>query len=129
MKTLTNRIRQARRAASYSQSELAQQVGVQRSAVAQWERQGGSRPTTENLSKIALATTINFEWLATGRGRMKLQLDGGDDGDEGPALLLQYFAQDEVEERMLVALRKLDYRECMALVEMTETLAQVRAGS
>jgi transcriptional regulator with XRE-family HTH domain len=125
-KSLTNRVRQARRAASQSQSDLASHVGVQRSAVAQWERQGGSRPTTENLSKIALATTTNFEWLATGRGRMKLQLET-DEVDQAPALLLQFFAQDETEERMLVAMRGLDYRESLAILEMAESLVRLRA--
>jgi len=124
-KAFNNRIRQARRAAGQSQADLALRVGVQRSAVAQWERLGGSRPTTENLSKIALATMTNFEWLATGRGRMKLQLDN-DEVDQAPALLLQFFAQDETEERMLVALRGLDYRESLAIVEMAEALVRLR---
>ncbi len=126
MKSLTNRVRQARRAAAQSQSDLASHVGVQRSAVAQWERQGGSRPTTENLSKIALATTTNFEWLATGRGRMKMQLGTNDEVDQAPALLLQFFAQDETEERMLVAMRGLDYRESLAILEMAESLVRLR---
>ena len=52
---LFNRIRQSRRSAAMSQSELAAIVGVARSAVAQWERQDGARPTTENMAKIALA--------------------------------------------------------------------------
>ncbi|HMB56887.1 MAG TPA: helix-turn-helix transcriptional regulator [Arenimonas sp.] len=125
MKPLTNRIRQARRAADLSQADLAAIVGVQRSAVAQWERIDGSRPTTENLSKIALATSINFEWLATGRGRMKLRLEGDED-DSTPALLLQFFAQDELEERALMALRQLDYREMLAIVEMAEAMARIR---
>ena len=68
MKDQTFRIRQARRNATLSQTALADKVGVNRSAVAQWERPGGSRPTAGNLSKIAIATSIQFEWLATGRG-------------------------------------------------------------
>ena len=46
MTLLFNRIRQSRRTAAMSQSELAAIVGVARSAVAQWERQDGARPTT-----------------------------------------------------------------------------------
>ena len=68
MTLLFNRIRQARRGAEMSQSELAAAVGVARSAVAQWERKDGAKPTTDNMSKIAMATAVSFEWLATGRG-------------------------------------------------------------
>ena len=54
MSLLFNRIRQARRGAELSQSELANIVGVARSAVAQWERRDGAKPTTENMAKIAM---------------------------------------------------------------------------
>ena len=124
MKDLTLRIRQARRKATLSQLGLANKVGVNRSAVAQWERPGGCRPTTENLSKIALATSIQFEWLATGRGRMHTPDGGNDEGDQTPALLLQFYAHDEVEERILIALRRLDYWQSVSIAELVESLAR-----
>jgi len=123
MKDQTFRIRQARRSATLSQTALANKVGVNRSAVAQWERPGGSRPTAGNLSKIAVATSIHFEWLATGRGRMMAKCDGAD-AEEFPALLLKYYARDEIEERALFALRKLEHRLSVAIVEMAERMSR-----
>ncbi len=123
MKNQTFRIRQARRNATLSQTALANIVGVNRSAVAQWERPGGSRPTAGNLSKIAVATSIHFEWLATGRGRMTVKCDGGE-GAEAPALLLKFYAHDEIEERALFALRKLDRGTSVAIVEMAERIGR-----
>ena len=123
MKTATNRVRQARRLANLSQQELATKVGVHRSAVAQWEQAGGCHPTVENLARIAAVTTVQFEWLATGRGRMKYVSDLIS-GDETPALLLEYAAQSETEARALVALRHLDVSSALAIVEMLVTLAK-----
>ena len=124
MKTSSNRVRQARRSAKLSQKELALLVGVHRSAVSQWEQPAGSMPTLENLARIAVTTSVQFEWLATGRGRMKYVSDLTN--DETPALLLEYCAQGEVEVRALAALRKLDYTDGFAFVAMLEALADNR---
>jgi transcriptional regulator with XRE-family HTH domain len=121
MKDLTNRIRHARRKATLSQSALATALGINRSAVAQWERQGGSTPTSGNLSKIAVATRIHFEWLATGRGPM-----GSRGADDLPMPLLQLFAHDEVEERLLRASRGLESWQSLAIAEMAEAMARGR---
>ena len=123
---LTFRIRHARRNAKLSQAALAEKLGVNRSAVAQWERPGGSCPTSGNLCKIAVTTSIPFEWLATGRGRMTVKSEGDDDAQ---ALLLQFYAHDEVEERILVALRKLEYWQTVAIAEMVESFALGRLDS
>jgi len=120
MTLLFNRIRQARRGASMSQSELAFAVGVARSAVAQWERKDGARPTTENMAKIAMATSVSFEWLATGRGSRWL---GGDaNGGDTPAMMLNFYAQCGLEERLLVAFRSLRNPEQQPLVDFVEAM-------
>ena len=124
-KSYGNRIRQARRSAKLSQQALGDLVGVHRSAVSQWEQPGGSLPTMENLARIAITTSVQFEWLATGRGRMKYQSDLSPT-DETPALLLEYCAQGEVEIRALAALRKLDFTDGLAVVAMLESLADSR---
>ena len=128
MKDQTFRIRQARRSATLSQTALANKVGVNRSAVAQWERPGGSRPTAGNLSKIAVATSIHFEWLATGRGRMMAKCDG-ENGEQTPALLLNFYARNEMEERALFAFRRLECRQVIAIVEMAEAMGRVVPGA
>ena len=116
MPTLSDRIRQIRRSSSLSQADLARQIGVARSAVAQWEGRNGSRPTTENMAKIALVTSVNFEWLATGRGGRWQVL-------ETPASNVDRFAQDELEERLLAGFRRIGDRERRPLVEFIEKVA------
>jgi transcriptional regulator with XRE-family HTH domain len=125
MSELSFRIRQARRRSSMSQSDLGTAIGVNRSAVAQWESRDGSRPTSENLSRIAVFTAVQFEWLATGRGRM---LPNGEDDPECSALLLRVHAHDEVEERVLTALRKLEYWQSIVIAEMIEAFGRGKAG-
>lgn len=68
MKDMWNRIRRARLTAGLSQAALANETGVQRSAVTQWEKDGGTSPSVANLARIAVVTQVHFEWLATGRG-------------------------------------------------------------
>ncbi|MDZ3799738.1 MAG: helix-turn-helix transcriptional regulator [Xanthomonadales bacterium] len=64
------RIRQARRKAKLSQQFLGDTLGVQRSAVSNWESNRSINPSLQNLIGIAIATDVSFEWLATGRGKM-----------------------------------------------------------
>lgn len=71
MSTLNERIRMARGRIGMSQVALANKVGVTRSAATQWEAEGGTEPSAENLRKIAEATGVHFEWLATGRGAVQ----------------------------------------------------------
>lgn len=119
--TFAVRVRQARRFASLSQAGLAARVGVARSAVAQWERRcGGSRPTGTNLAKIALTTGVNYEWLATARGKMLPHAEG----NETATLVLNFYAHDELEERLLTAFRGVPYRERQPFVEFIEAVRQ-----
>ena len=125
MRTATSRVRPARRHAGLSQQELATKVGVHRSAVAQWEQPGGSHPTADNLARIAATTGVQFEWLATGRGRMTYVSDLVH-GEETPALLLEYSAQSDTEVRALLALRHLEVSSALAIVEMMTALAKTQ---
>jgi transcriptional regulator with XRE-family HTH domain len=59
------RIRAARRDRKLTQDDLAELVGVSRSAVAQWET-GRAGQVTGNLSRIAGALEINVEYLMYG---------------------------------------------------------------
>jgi transcriptional regulator with XRE-family HTH domain len=59
------RIRQARKKKGYTQSELAEIVGISTSSVGQFEV-GKNKPTLENLVKISYACNISIEWLVTG---------------------------------------------------------------
>ncbi|EWS77102.1 helix-turn-helix transcriptional regulator [Xylella taiwanensis] len=51
-----------------TQEALAGELGVSRSAVAQWEMEQGTAPSVENLIRLARRSGLSFEYLATGRG-------------------------------------------------------------
>lgn len=99
---IEDRIRRARLRAKLSQQDLATRIGVQRSAVAQWEKKGGNLPSMNHLIEIALATGVTLEWLGTGRGPVK-----PDEDSWTPAVQSLDYAQDETEYQCLQNLRRL----------------------
>lgn len=119
MAHMHTRIRQCRRVAGISQAQLAAAVGVRRSAVAQWEQAaGGTSPNVSHLAEVALATGVCFEWLATGRGPMR------PDGTEfQPAARTGDFAMDELENRVLDAIRRLTRRNREMACRILELMA------
>lgn len=102
---MEDRMRRARLLAKLSQKELAAKIGVQRSAVAQWEKTGGSMPSMSHLIDIALATGVTLEWLGTGRGPIKV-----DEETWTPAVQSLDYAQDETEYQCLQDLRRLPHQ-------------------
>lgn len=56
-----------------SQTELAERVGVTRSAVSNWESMTATLPASKHLQQIAHAVAVSYEWLATGRGEATLK--------------------------------------------------------
>jgi transcriptional regulator with XRE-family HTH domain len=119
MDTSSSRVRMARSFASISQAELARRIGVQRSAVAQWERRGGTIPTVEHLARIASETGVYFEWIATGRGPRR-----PNDGELTSAALIADFAKDEYESQVLIYLRRLSLTKKKAVLEILEILSR-----
>ncbi|HOV96733.1 MAG TPA: helix-turn-helix transcriptional regulator [Thermomonas sp.] len=67
MNKLAHRIRKARLTKGLSQLALAEQLGVTRGAVANWESSAGTHPATDRLLRIAEITDVSVEWLASGR--------------------------------------------------------------
>ncbi len=114
---LASRIRRARNLANLTQTELAAKIGVQRSAVAQWEQVVSTNPTIANLIKLAIICEVRFEWLATGRGVMRLG-----DLQQASAAATSEFAHDLLEVRLLNAIRQLSMRKREVIVEMVEGL-------
>ena len=123
--TAQQRIRLARRHAALSQAQLAQAVGVQRSAVSHWEAPQGKNPSVKHLREVALATGVQFEWLATGRGQMAPSRDDLLDSVAAADALL---IDDPLEQRLVVAFRAAPVRARLALVEVVEELALQRTG-
>jgi len=119
------RMRLARRHAGLSQAALAKAVGVQRSAVSHWEAALGKSPSAAHLREAALATGVQFEWLATGRGRMNLSSEVAMDSVATAEALL---VDDPLELRLIMAFRDAPPRAQVPLVEIAEQLASQRTG-
>ena len=64
-RSIGERIRQARKAQGYSQSDLAHRVGVSQPAIANWES-GVHDPRRLTLAKLADALGAPLDWLAAG---------------------------------------------------------------
>lgn len=123
--TPQQRIRLARRHAGLSQAALASTVGVQRSAVSHWEANNGKHPSVTNMREAALACGVQFEWLATGRGKMSLSADTALDSVAAADALL---IEDPIELRLINAFREAPTRSRAPLVEVIEQLAALRTG-
>lgn len=123
--TQQERIRLARRAVGMSQSQLAQVVGVQRSAVSHWEAPMGKNPSVSHLREIAMVTGTQFEWLATGRGEMPLSREVHLDSIATAEALL---VEDTLEFRLIEAFRAAPLRTRLSLLEVMEELATQRLG-
>lgn len=91
------RIRAARRDRGMTQDELADRVGVSRSAVAQWET-GRAGQVTGNLSRIAGVLEVNVEYLMYGDDKRAV----GDvrQGDE--LALLRLYRECDPEDRQML---------------------------
>ena len=123
--TPQQRIRLARRHAGLSQAALGTAVGVQRSAVSHWEATNGKHPSVNHLRTIALATGVQFEWLATGRGLMRQSAEQELDAIAAADALL---VDDPIEVRRIRAFRDSPMRARPPLVELVEQLAGMRTG-
>ena len=91
------RIRALRREKGVTQDELAQRVGVSRSAVAQWET-GRTGQITGNLSRIAGELDVSVEYLVYGGDKKAPAL--AQQGDE--LALLRLYRECEPEDRQIL---------------------------
>jgi transcriptional regulator with XRE-family HTH domain len=91
------RIRATRRESGLTQDELADRVGVSRSAVAQWET-GRAGQVTGNLSRIADALQVNVEYLMIGDD--KRAVGEVRQGDE--LALLRLYRECDPEDRQML---------------------------
>lgn len=123
--TPQQRIRLARRHVGLSQAALAGAIGVQRSAVSHWEGTQGKHPSVDHLRALALVTAVQFEWLATGRGKMTLSADTALDS---VAAAEGQLIDDPLELRLIAAFREAPVRARAPLVEIAEQLAASRTG-
>jgi transcriptional regulator with XRE-family HTH domain len=117
MPGMHERIRRARASVNFSQSHLADHIGVKRSAVAQWERKDGPNPTMEHMSRLALVTGVCLEWLGTGRGPATAEA-----ANAAPAMLASDYTQDDLEAECLMAFRRLQLAQRAQVVAIMHVL-------
>jgi transcriptional regulator with XRE-family HTH domain len=117
--TFASRIREARRAAGLSQSQLADLMKVTRSACSQWEVEGGTAPRGHRFERLAAILNVTVEWLATGEGDPQKGFGTGDDSGgyrgmltEDERTLLERFAMlgDDGQQALLALLSRLSRR-------------------
>ena len=120
---MAERIRQARRKAKLSQSQLAQKIKVQRSAVSNWESSSDVLPTMLNLIAIAKNCEVSLEWLGTGRGSMQLAHDPAMDT---PAVEGDFVEQED-EREVLACFRAMPHRSRVLFLDLARTLQVTKA--
>lgn len=76
MAKLNQRIIQARRIRNLSQANLAERLGVTRTAISHWET-GRSNPSTKHLESIAQILGIDANWLISGKNPASPKTRGG----------------------------------------------------
>lgn len=117
MPNLHDRIRRARTMARLTQQELADRIGVHRSAVTQWESYSGSAPSMDHLIQIALHTGLALEWIGTGRGSPHAA------GTQPTSSRIEQ-AQDELEAECLRSLRLMPRRLQERVVSMLSMMVR-----
>lgn len=96
---LFRRIQRARRQCGLTPSALARALGVAPSAVAQWERDGGTQPSLQHVIALAELADVSLDWLILGR------INSLGSEREETAVDPSYIARDELEEHALRGLR------------------------
>lgn len=66
MSNLHKRISQARKSRKLSQANLAERLGVTRTACSHWET-GRAKPSTKHVEEIAEILAVNTHWLLSGK--------------------------------------------------------------
>lgn len=121
--SLTERVRLTRRKTGLSQAQLAELVGVNRSAVANWEASGQGGPSRRSMERLAKIAHVSFDWLATGRGEMSHASYLHDVPAAAAALV-----DDPTELKLLQAWRACSARARVATLDVVEELARHRQG-
>lgn len=127
-RSMASRVRLVRRAAGLTQAELAMQMKMSRSAVAQWESSTGSSPSADNLSRLAIKLGCSYEWLATGRGSRNANNRSAGHPAEDPSEVLRFFARTDAEEHLLATFRQLESWDQIVVGSLADMLA-TRPGS
>lgn len=120
---LYERIREARRLTGMTQEMLAAELGISRSAVAQWEMSEGTAPSVENLIALAKRSGLAFEYLATGRGEASFGPPEAIAEEEA-----SYHPLSEQQRQLLAGFEQLRPRQRTGLLELIHHTPGMRRG-
>lgn len=120
MTELYQRVREARKLSGLSQEELAAELGISRSAVAQWEMTRGTAPSVENLIALARRSGMAFEYLSTGRGHRVHGKPVAVAEEPG-----EYHSLSRQQQRLLVLFEALSAKQRAGLIDFLESVAAV----
>lgn len=118
--TRKERIRLARLRSGLSQRKLSEALGLNRSAVGNWES-GLTSPSATNLERLACELKVNHEWLSTGRGEMSLPGHWHDTPVADAELV-----ECEVERRLLEGWRRLPAKARVAVLQLVDAWPATR---
>lgn len=116
---LATRIRTARRKSGLSQKAIAEQLGVSRGAVANWEDTGNGRPSRTNLGRIAIITGVAIDWLARGHGPMQAMPLPLVDQASPPVTV------DTIETHLLTVFRLASEDDRLLIMEIVDSIANL----
>lgn len=94
---------------------------MNRSAVANWEAVGGANPSGNNLERLVCLLSVTHEWLATGRGEMRMPGHWHDVPVADAELV-----DSPVERRLLQAWRGLPAKTRVLFLELVEAYPERR---
>ena len=63
MVTIGERIRELRTARKWTQNDLAEKLGLDRTTITKWEKEGGSEPDTATINELANVFDVNTDYL------------------------------------------------------------------
>jgi transcriptional regulator with XRE-family HTH domain len=124
------RILEARKGAEFSKTELARVLGVSPTSCISWElppdNRNATRPSVDNLVKLAVVLNVRFEWLATGRGPRHFDAASQNNRpDYGPGGA--FMSEDQ--RALLAAYASLPANKRRALLELVGSLSEPEADN
>lgn len=121
---MEKRIKQLRKELGLSQQSFADQLGVKRNTVGQWEC-GVNAVTDLALTSICREFNVNEEWLRTGNGDMFLSVDRNKDIAKLEKQLLNE-ESDSFKNRFVSVLANLSAKDWQVLEKIAEELNDKR---
>ena len=113
---MKDRIREARKAKSLTQSQLGELIGVKSNTIAQYES-GNREPSNAVINSICRELNVNEDWLRTGNGEMFVEQTRDEQISEFVGKI-QHLEDDSFKKRMISMLSKLNESDWEVLERM-----------